>query len=453
MIKFNTELLDYQLEGVEKLIHLKVGALFMEQGTGKTRTALELVRRRLDDSKVNRVLWLCPCTVKENLQNDIIKHCGELPTEIKICGIETLSSSIRVNIECIQYVTEGNCYLIVDESLLVKNPNALRTKNIIRLSQMCQYKLILNGTPISRTEADLFAQFYILDWRILGYKSYWSFSANHLEFDETGRIVRCLNTDYLAKKIEPYSYEVKKSDCVKLPNKIHYSRFYYISDIQQIEYDRVADKLLFELDEMEPATIYRLFSGLQLVISGMYVNTDTPHFVTKKIFANPLENPRIQQLLWLVDSKINDDKAIIFCKYKHEIDNIMKVLKNSVRFDGNVSQKNRDRNISKFRNESQFLVANKVCAGMGLNLQFCNKIIFYSNDWDYATRIQAEDRIYRLGQEKDCYIYDIVANGTLDNKIVRCLYKKQNALDSFKLWLKTLSNSENKRSWFNGKDL
>ena len=65
-MEFLTDLLPHQVSAVDKLKKLKVGALFMEQGTGKTRTALELVQIRLNKGKIDHVLWLCPCSVKEN---------------------------------------------------------------------------------------------------------------------------------------------------------------------------------------------------------------------------------------------------------------------------------------------------------------------------------------------------------------------------------------------------
>lgn len=70
-------------------------------------------------------------------------------------------------------VQSHKVYLIVDESSLVKNHAALRTIHIQQLAENCQYKLILNGTPISRNESDLYSQWMILDWRILGYRSYY----------------------------------------------------------------------------------------------------------------------------------------------------------------------------------------------------------------------------------------------------------------------------------------
>ena len=54
---------DFKKQGADKMLKLKIGALFMDMGTGKTRLALELVCRRLEAGKVKHVLWLCPCTM------------------------------------------------------------------------------------------------------------------------------------------------------------------------------------------------------------------------------------------------------------------------------------------------------------------------------------------------------------------------------------------------------
>ena len=322
-MRLATEMYEHQEKASNKLSKIKVGALYMEMGTGKTRTALELIKQRLDKGKVNHILWLCPCSVKESLKRDILKHCKGDLSMFTICGIETLSSSIRANAILLRLVKERDVYLVVDESNLVKNHMAQRTKNVIRLSKYCKYKLILNGTPISRNEKDLFSQWYILDWRILGYQSFWSFAANHLEYDERipGKINRCLNTDYLVKKIAPYTYQVKKEECLDLPEKTYKTQYYNLTDSQHWHYKKVADDLLFELDELEPETIYRLFSGLQSVISGFRITRLEQPMEREPFFKNPMDNPRMQTLFNLLAS--TDEKVIIFCKYTQEIIDIV----------------------------------------------------------------------------------------------------------------------------------
>lgn len=429
-------------------------------------------------------MWLCPCSVKENLIRDIIKHTGSKCEDIiTICGIETLSSSINANVKLNELMLKKEVYLVVDESNLVKNHRAKRTENIIRLSQQCKYKLILNGTPISRNEADLYAQWYILDWRILGYKSFWSFAANHLEYDERvpGKITRCLNVTYLTEKIAPYTYQVTKEGCLNLPSKSYEIEYYILTNEQDKHYEYIADELLFQVNELEPHTIYRMFTGLQNVISGFRVEVDVEEYEvvdelnpcgehTKKVkkikgmvktnfFENPLDNPRIQKLLEVIEHKIGEDeKTIIFCKYTEEIRTLTDILNAkygegfAVAFNGEVTQKQRQENILKFSDNARYFVANKTCAGYGLNLQFCNNVIYYSNDWDYATRAQSEDRVHRIGQNKEVNIYDICAGFTLDERIIQCLKKKENLVDSFKREIDNNKDRDDLYSWVNKKD-
>ncbi len=431
-MKLNNELLPHQKAAVEKLKKLKVGALFMEQGTGKTITALELVRLRYEKGKINNVIWLCPCSAKNNIKQEIKKQAPlELQRIFIICGIETLSSSIRANSFLLKLVNEKECFLIVDESLLIKNFNALRTKNILRLAEKCRYKLILNGTPISRNETDLFSQFYMLDWRILGYRSYYSFAANHVELDDYGRFRKSLNTDYLSEKMAPYTYQVSKSECIALPNKKYYIEYFDLTKKQTEEYAQDAEILMLNINEFRSETIYRLFSGLQAVLSGkrLIFSKNKLHFESEELFDNPRDNPRINALLSILTS----EKTIIFCQYESEVSQVCNILGNdAVRFDGTMTNKQRTENLKKFAKDKKYLVANRACASYSLNLQFCHKIIYLSNGWDLGTRLQSEDRVHRLGQTEDVEIIDICAEGTLDERIIYSLNKKERILDSIK---------------------
>lgn len=454
-----TELLPHQRSAVDKLAALRIGALYMEMGTGKTRTALELIKMRLNAGKIQRVIWLCPCSVKRNLERDIDKHSDLLnhAGALTICGIETLSSSRRAYDELREIAATADTMIIVDESNLVKNPFAIRSEHIIRIAVLCRYRMILNGTPIAKSIADLYSQWYLLDWRVLGYKSWYSFAANHLEYDKDypGRLVRTHNIDYIMRKIAPYSYQAKKGEVLTLPEKNYHYAGYYITDEQEWEYNAVYEQMFESLNEFRPETIYRMFSALQAVISGRHVYDNGRHFTTRPAFDDPLDNPRIKKLLDAV-SRV-DGKAVIYCKYTSEVRDAIKVLTDeygdgsAVEFTGDVSQRHRQENLDLFRSDALYLVANKVCAGYGLNLEFCHNLIYYSNDWDYATRIQSEDRVHRLGQTEDVHIYDIYARHTLDERIMKCLNRKERLADNFKAGMSKYGK-EKMLDWLNGKD-
>ena len=442
-----TDLLPYQKDAVAKLSRLKVGALYMEQGTGKTRTTLSLIKPRLDAGKIEAVLWLCPCSVKKNLREDIAYHCGEFPREILIFGIESLSSSDRLYMKLLDLVTTNKIFIVVDESNLIKNKSAIRTVRITELAKHCPYRLILNGTPISKNEADLFAQWYVLDWRILGYQSYYSFAANHLEYwtvrmpDGTevvdrGRIKRVLNVDYLSEKIAPYTYQIKKDECLKLPRKLYRQAGFRMTEAQEQIYGDIRNEYLLDVDELRDDTIYKFFAALQHVSSGRAVLTPpTQKMATEPIFKDPQDNPRIQALVSEIRN-VGTDKCIVFCKYQSEIDDIERVLGDlgysTAVFTGKLSQKRRQESRERFRGPVQILLANKACGAYGLNLQFCHRIIFYNNDFDLATRLQAEDRVHRIGQTHEVRIVDICAGNTIDTFITDCLLRKENLAEAFR---------------------
>lgn len=460
-MEFLTDLYPYQQEAVDKLSTVKVGALYMDMGTGKTRTALELVSRRLERGKVDHILWLCPCNALLDIQDNIMNHAIFDPQIMTMCGIETLSSSVRANAKLRRLVAERRCYLVVDESLMVKNPQAIRSRNIMLLAESCEYKLILNGTPISRTEADLFAQWYILDWRILGYRSYWSFAANHLEIDETtGRVRRALHVDYLTSKMAPYCFEVKKEDCpiLHLPPKMPEGHWFYLKQKQYEDYKRT--KLEFLNSEIlgtryETVAIYRTLVALQEVASGRRIITpfDKP-IEHVPAFANPLDNPRIQALLEVLDKRIKTEQAVIWCRFQHEVDDVVAVLsqrgEETAIFNGSLPSKARQAARRRFQAGTHYLIANKACGQFGLNLQFCHNAVYYNNDWNWATREQSEDRLHRNGQKYPVKIIDIIALDTIDERIMSSLARKENLAETFKQNLKE-KNLQGLYDWLDGK--
>lgn len=454
-MNLKTTLLPYQEKAVEKLYHLRIGALYMEMGTGKTRTALEIVYRRIEAGKLDRVIWLCPCSVKVNLQADLTKHSDGWEKYITICGIETLSTSARENARLRELAQSATTMLIVDESNLVKNPHALRSEHITTIAEMCRYRMILNGTPVSRNEADLFQQWFILDWRVLGYKSYYSFAANHLEYDErfSGRIRRVLNVGYLTDKIAPYSVHIRKDECLELPDKEYHGQSYWLTPAQEVHYNDVLDRYLdavnLNYDDHTSVWIYKALNAAQQIASGERVlSKPEDAFQHESFFQDPEENPRMQALQELIDA-VGDEKAVVWCRYQHEIDAVMSMLGDrAVEFTGNQPMKKRLENLELFKGGKQFLAANKACAGYGLNLQFCHNAIYYTNDWDWATREQSEDRLHRIGQTEPVQIWDISAINTIDGRVIRCLTRKENMVDSFKAHL----HDKNFAEWLKGKE-
>lgn len=436
MISFTTGLYPHQQDAYDKLKGLKVGALYMEMGTGKTRTMLEIIKHKLDRGKIDRVIWFCPCSAKTNIKQDLEKHLASGHEHFIIVGIETLSSSTRAMAYLLKYTEEHRCLLVVDESNLIKNPQAIRTENMIKLASRCNYRYILNGTPVTRDERDLFSQWYLLDWRILGYQSYWSFERNHVVFDKHVplKVVGTKNVDYLSRKIAPYTYQVKKDECLDLPKKNYKESYFRMTSDQWEDYYDCGNYLIELLDERFPDTIYRLFNVLEMISAGFHVVIKDGDTVVKEFLDDG--NPRLDELMNAVQHWPNE-KIIIFCKYTKEVLSVSRALKerygdgSTVLYYGEMSRKERDASIKNFKDDVRFFVANKSCAGYSLNLQFCSKVIYYNNDWNFGTRAQSEDRVHRIGQDKEVEYLSIIADDTLEERIINCLKNKEGLVAAF----------------------
>ena len=129
-----------------------------------------------------------------------------------------------------------------------------------------------------------------------------------------------------------------------------------------------------------------------------------------------------------------EGKAIIWAHYQHDIETIMKEIKkvygpgSVVDYYGKTPQDKRQPNIKKFqgKNGTRFLVGTPQTGGYGITLTQAHTVIYYSNGYDLEKRLQSEDRAHRIGQTKPVTYIDIIAEDTVDNKIVKALRKKVN---------------------------
>ena len=109
-------MIDAQQEAIEKLSKLKVGALFMEMGTGKTKVALDLIASKRH--KVDYVLWICPFSLKGEIEAEKEKWHPDL--DIEIVGCESIGSSDRIYLDLLNKVNGKRLFMVVDESLKLR---------------------------------------------------------------------------------------------------------------------------------------------------------------------------------------------------------------------------------------------------------------------------------------------------------------------------------------------
>ncbi len=452
-IRTKTPLLSQQTQAIAKLLPTRVGALFMEMGTGKTRTAIELIRLR--QAKISRVIWFCPVSLKDTIRHEILKHTECLPSHIQvfnhktsistgqdcfwqIVGIESVSSSNRVALT-VNHLIDADAFVIVDESSYIKGHKSMRTQRITFVAERARYRLILTGTPISQGVVDLYAQMRFLSKKILGYQSFYSFSRNHLEYSEKfkGLIVRSHNTEWIAAKIKPYVYQVTKDECLDLPDKLYEIRYCCFTEEQYRYYKKAKNEILADVDfdDFKPYTIFRLFTALQQISCGFWrrrLNEAGDYeWLT-------FPHNRLATLMDTITSIPADEKVIIWAKFIYDIEQIAAALmeqfgaESVALFYGAVAESKRADEVAKFRQSARFFVSTPSCGGHGLTLNEAHYVLFYNNGFKYSERIQAEDRCHRIGQEHKVVYIDIWAHCGIDERIGKALDKKSDVVAEFK---------------------
>ena len=361
-----------QATAVEKFSHLKVGALFMEQGTGKTRVAIELIH----STDANFILFLCPFSVKANLLAEIEKWQLQRPFEI--VGYETLSASDRIYLKLLERIQGKKLFIVADESIFIKNDEAKRFTRIMTLSKSSEYRLILNGTPITKNEWDLYNQMEFLSQKIIGMgrqeflNTFFTRVQYKKKFQSPKEFYKLshVNIGYLHKLIEPYIFRVAftfdkeirtEYPCIESSSET-------LDDIA-----RLKKKVLDQIAADEPFL-------------------DTLSIMQYVLFTDPERCEMIAKQL--------SGQTIVYCCYLEEIKQIAAAC-DCYTITGDTKACERHNILETFKKDDKPLLMTYGVGSFGLNLQFCNHIAFSSLTFDYAKVEQAQARIKRIGQTKN----------------------------------------------------
>lgn len=395
----NTE---QQTQAVEKLSKLKVGALFMEMGTGKTKTALDIINLKLN--KIDYILWICPCGLKSEIISERDKWYPDM--QLDIVGCESIGSSNRIYLETLNKMAEHKVFIVVDESLKIKNRSAKRTQRILELGKYSEYRLILNGTPVSKNILDLWTQMQFLSPKILD-MSFYEFKDTYCEYYTKGklkgRVRRQVNIPHLISLIEPYIFECKLQLDTK---KFYKSRTYFLNS--RAEYEEYKEQIFNEYYDHQKDDLN--FNAFTIKLQRWYC-----------------KNSNREEVLQRTIEEI-DDKVIVFCRFLDSIP------ENARKITGAEKQRERQQIIRDFKDgKFQVLFLTYGCGAYGLNLQFCKNIIFAEQVWDYALQTQAEARIFRLGQAKEVTYYNLYCDCVgLEDLMIKCISRKSTLLDTIK---------------------
>ena len=459
--KFKTKPYAHQLTALEKSWNKENFAYFMEMGTGKTKVLIDNVAMLYDKGKIDSVLIIAPKgVVKTWYEQELPAH---LPDHIenvsvlwqpnitktqqeKLDSLFEIDSALHIlimNVEALstekgvkfatKFINSHKAMMAIDESTTIKTPTARRTKNIIKIGLDAKYKRIMTGSPITKNPLDLYTQCEFLDPWLLDFASYYAFRNRYAEMKTMhirGRSIQVVdkfqNLGELSDIVKQFSYRVLKEDCLDLPPKVFIKRHISLTPDQKKIYEQMKEQAIAHLNGKVTTTMTVLTQLMRLhQITCGYVTADDG--TTQQVESN-----RLNELMSILED--TDGKVIIWANYQLSVGEIIqKIIKvygpeSYVHYYGLTPQEDRQDYIRKFQNDPKcrFIIGTPQTGGYGITLTQANTVIYYSNGYDLEKRLQSEDRAHRIGQKKTVTYIDLIAEDTIDEKIVEALRKKIN---------------------------
>lgn len=470
----------HQITGLVRMDGKRNFALLMQQGTGKTWLSLADAERCFLANKIDAICVIAPNGVHTNwVRREIPTHL-EIPSNcyvwrgkpsskkgqaeyeklfarmderpgLRVFSINVEAANTPAGYEAIEkFIDSFRVMVIVDESTRIKNPQAKRTKKVIKLGRSATARRILTGTPITKGPPDVYSQFDFLKEGLLGTTSYRAFVSEFavlvdpdskkmqgilrklggktrgipqiVEEDEQGRKM-WKNLDRLSNLVAAHSYRVRKEDCLDLPPKQYQSTFFELTPEQRRVYDRLqSDYSYISQTEGE--------MSLKAIATRTKMKQVTSGFVN--VFGNPElmsdgDNPRLDAFKEIIEDI--DGSFIVWAMFAEEIRQVCAALEAAgisyATYTGSTSAADRERAIDDLQSgKVTAFVGHAAAAGIGITLTAAETTIYYSCSFDNELRLQSEDRNHRIGTVNSVLYIDLVAENTVDEDITKSLAVK-----------------------------
>ena len=478
--QFKTQPRPYQVKALDHAWNKSTYAFYMDMGTGKTKTSLDLFCAYYMDAKVERVLVVTKFSTRKNWEREVGIHC---PVETDVMVLDTgkpkvfdewnakIDGRLKFLIVGTESLAAGNAIhlakkfvdssvrvgMIVDEAHMIKNHGAIRSKNCVSLGKSANYKVIMTGTPVANGPMDVFMQFEFLDPNIIGIGDFYSFRNRYAIMGgyEEKQIVGYQNLEELIELISPFVYQVRKSEVLtELPPKVYETREVQLTDEQKRLYKDIAkrDQTVSGDQGITVKTVLERMLRLQEIAGGIITFERNPDLFNPGKFEHcriPGKNPKVEELLAIAEE--NEVSTIVWCRFLEEIHMVTAALREKygdhavVEIHGGVSEAQRDYNVQSLfqTGKARFLVGNAATGGVGLNMTKAELVVYYSNSFSFTDREQSEDRAHRIGQTKSVTYIDIIAEGTVDGLIVDALKSKKDVSE----FVRTSINTVNDRAF------
>jgi SNF2 family DNA or RNA helicase len=416
--------------------------VFDEQGAGKTVTLIHAFDVLACRDLADFLLIVAPKSMVPEWPRDFERFKGDLykvstlsgSKKDKVATLTKESDVIVTNFETAIALEDelrsalqrhgDRAVLVVDESFLIKNLDATRTRALRRLREWCGRAFVLCGTPAPNEPKDIVSQFNLVDFGI-------TFDAVTIPDDRT-----------LAK-------EVVRGAIEKSGLYVRHLKREVFPDLPLKRFQRVMVPLQPIQAELYKAALRELSENLKAIDDSAFKRQLTSFMARKTALLQICSNPtglvngynEIPAKLTALDQLLDDlvgrkrEKVVLWSFYTKSLDGIMARYKkfNPVRYDGQVSDVNdRSKAVRRFQEDdtTMLFVANPAAAGAGLTLHRARYAIYESMSNQAAHYLQSLDRIHRRGQSRDVEYLILLGAGTIEvREYERLLSKEDMARD------------------------
>jgi len=453
-------LLPYQMVGVNWIDECGGRALIAdEMGLGKTVQALAWCQLHPEKRPI---LVVCPSIVKINWMRETLKWVtGTTPVILEGRTPYSFNGNVVIiNYDIIEAWADdlkvyGFEVLLADEGHYIKSDKAKRTKAFKKVSKYIDNIVFLTGTPIENKPIEIFNMVNILNPDI--FPNYWKFTHRYCEAhinDYGGRDASgSSNTDELYRILtKTVMIRRKKSEVLtELPPKqvsivplpLSNKKEYAYAEMQFIKY--VHDEFEHDLKTKDgfEKELVAYAKRHKLEISEDLDNSDIATIKEKKMSsANSAAKAMIQMnklkqlavkgkihsiIEWIDDFLESGEKLVVFALNRDVVETLNNHYKSSVKVYGGMTDNQRQKSIDRFQNDPKcnLFFGNIEAAGIGLTLTVASNVAILQYPWTPGKLAQAIDRVHRITQTKQVTVWNLIAENTIEEKVLEVLSSKE----------------------------
>ncbi len=429
------EAFDYQRRAADAIKDLEYAAIFHEQGLGKSKIAIDLALSWIGTEKLDSVLivtkkslvanWVEELSIHSHVKPKILtgntSHDGIIllsPVRFIICHYELVKkfeSSLKM------FCETRDVGVFLDESQKIKTPTSSLTSAFLRISSYFKRRVIITGTPIANRPYDIWSQIYFLD-------NGESLGGNFKDFKREYDLCNDMSDDYEAQKsfvqslqkvfpsISKFIVRETKDGCsLELPKK----KYFYIASTYEPRqwdlYNDIKDDFKTYVQK-ENEIIEESAEGILKRILRLQQICSLPTLVDDSYGLRPGKLDDLDELIDEIESR--REKVIIWTQFTGTADYLCKYLqsKGAKKVTGKLPIDIRNKNIAAFKQDADImcLVATYGAAKEGLTLTVANNAIFFDRSLSLDDYVQSQDRIHRISQTKDCNLYILEIENSIE---------------------------------------